>query len=67
MLITGCRNAGFRDPIAKFQSAASVVIASTRLYVTELNKVERDHYIASQLSEKADVGTVFVNERVGTS
>jgi hypothetical protein len=55
MLITGCRNAGFRDPIAKFQSAASVVIASTRLYVTELNKVERDHYIAGQLSEKGQI------------
>lgn len=55
MLLAGCRNAGFRDPIAKFQSAASVVIASTRLYVTELNKVERDHYITSQLGQRAQI------------
>lgn len=54
-ILAGCRTAGYRDPISKFQSAASVVIASTRLYTTELNKVERDHYIAGKLSEKAAI------------
>jgi len=51
----GCGPSGFRDPITKFQSASSVVIASTRLYITELNKTERDHYIQSQLSQKAQI------------
>ena len=55
VLLPGCRTAGYRDPIAKFQAAASVVIASTRLYVTELNKVERGHYITSKLSERAEI------------
>lgn len=51
----GCGPSGFRDPITKFQSASSVVIASTRLYITELNKTERDHYIQSQLNQKAQI------------
>jgi outer membrane murein-binding lipoprotein Lpp len=54
-ILSGCRTGGYRDPISKFQSAASVVIASTRLYATELNKVERDHYIAGKLSQKAEI------------
>jgi hypothetical protein len=54
-LLTGCKSAGYRDPISKFQSASSVIIASTRLYVTELNKVERDHYIAGKLNERVQI------------
>jgi hypothetical protein len=52
---TACGSKGFRDPISKFQAASSVVIASTRVYLTELNKVERDHYISSQLGERAQI------------
>lgn len=50
-----CRRSGFRQPITKFQAAASVVIASTRLYTTELNKVERDHYVLTKLSERSQI------------
>jgi hypothetical protein len=52
LLSSGCGPSGFVEPIGKFQSAANVVIASTKLYVTELNKVERDNYIVKQLSAR---------------
>lgn len=51
----GCGPSGFREPIAKFQTSSAVVIASTRLYVTELNQVERDHYVNSQFSKRAQI------------
>src|SRR5438093_12354947 len=50
-----CGPSDYRAPISKFQDESTVVIASTRLYVTDLNKVERDHYIQGQLSEKAQI------------
>jgi len=50
---TACGPSGFAEPIGKFQSSSAVVIASTRLYVSELNKVERDNYINRQLSTRA--------------
>jgi hypothetical protein len=52
---TACGPAGFQEPIGKFQSSSSVVIASTRLYVSELNKVERDQYVNRQLSDRAEI------------
>jgi hypothetical protein len=55
VLTTGCMTSGYKDPISRFQSASSVVIASTRIYIIELNKVERDHYIANKLSKKAQI------------
>lgn len=51
----GCGPSGYSQPIGKFQSSSAVVIASTRLYVSELNKVERDHYIRRQLSARAEI------------
>lgn len=51
----GCGPAGLREPITKFQASSAVVIASTRLYVTDLNQVERDHYVNVQLSKKAQI------------
>jgi hypothetical protein len=53
LLVAACGRSGFVEPVAKFEDAASVVIASTRLYVTELNKVEREHYLLRQASTKA--------------
>lgn len=55
ILSIGCGPSGFREPITKFQTASAVVIASTRLYVTELNQVERDHYVNSKLGERAQI------------
>jgi hypothetical protein len=50
LLLSGCGSSGYRGPITTFQSAATVVNESTRLYLTQLNKVERDKYIQEQLS-----------------
>lgn len=55
ILSTACGPSGYVEPITKFQSSASIVIASTRLYVSELNKVERDHYINQKVTEKKDI------------
>jgi hypothetical protein len=53
--VTACGPSGYQEPIGKFQSSSSVVIASTRLYVSELNKVERDQYVNRQLSARAEI------------
>ena len=55
ILSIGCGPAGFREPITKFQSSSAIVIASTRIYVAELNQVERDHYVNSQFSKRAQI------------
>src|SRR5262245_11476167 len=51
----GCGRAGFVEPVTSFQEASSVVIASTRVYLTELNKVEREHYLNEQASKKLQI------------
>jgi hypothetical protein len=51
----GCGRAGFVEPVTSFQEASSVVIASTRLYLTELNKVEREHYLTDQANKRLQI------------
>jgi hypothetical protein len=51
----GCGPEGYRTPITKFQSASAVVVESTRVYISELNKVERDSYILEQVSTKSQI------------
>ena len=60
ILLTACGTTGYRSPISKFQDASSVVIASTRIYLTELNKVERDKYINEQVSRKAQIQLIQI-------
>jgi hypothetical protein len=50
-----CDRAGFVEPVTSFQEASSVVIASTRLYLTELNKVERENYLNERASKKLQI------------
>jgi hypothetical protein len=48
---TGCaKPTAYRAPVGKFRDASTVVIQSTKVYLTELNKVERDKYIYLQAS-----------------
>src|SRR5262249_20356972 len=56
LITTACGPSGYVEPIGKFQSSAAVVIASTKVYMSELNKVERDHYIFKQLGAKDQIG-----------
>jgi hypothetical protein len=51
----GCGREGFVEPVTSFQEASSVVIASTRLYLTELNKVERERYLTDLASKRLQI------------
>src|SRR5262249_36187484 len=55
VLASACGPKGYIEPITKFQDASSVVIASTRTYLTELNKTERDNYILGQAGKKEQI------------
>lgn len=44
-VMTGCGNAGYHQSVGDFQTASAVVIATSRTYLTELNKVERNNVI----------------------
>lgn len=50
--LTGCPSTvGYKKPISDFQNASSAVTASAAIYVTQLNKTERDAYIDTQVSK----------------
>ncbi len=61
-LFLGCGPSGYVEPIGKFQSSSAVVIASTKLYVSELNKTERDNYIRQKLSAKEQIKLTELDE-----
>ena len=50
-IMGGCTStAGYKKPISDFQNASSVVTDSARIYVSQLNKTQRDAYIDRQVS-----------------
>ena len=50
----GCaKPSAYKAPVAKFRDAAGVVIQSTKVYLTEINKVERDQYLYQQAAAPA--------------
>jgi hypothetical protein len=49
---TACaKPSAYQAPVGKFRDASTVVIQATKVYLTELNKVERDKYIYLQASK----------------
>ena len=53
---TGCaKPSAYKAPVGKFRDSSMVVIQSTKVYLTELNKVERDQYIYSQASKPGQI------------
>ena len=53
---TGCaKPSAYKAPVGKFRDASTVVIQSTKVYLTELNKVERDEYIYSQVGKPGQI------------
>jgi hypothetical protein len=51
ILLNGCSSTtGYKKPIGDFQNASSVVTESARVYVTQLNKTQRDAYVDRQVS-----------------
>jgi hypothetical protein len=57
LLFTGCLGCGkpsaYQAPVAKFRDASGVVIQATKVYLTEINKAERDQYIYKQAGTPA--------------
>jgi hypothetical protein len=50
----GCaKPSAYKAPVGKFRDAAGVVIQATKVYLTEINKTERDQYIYKQASVPA--------------
>ncbi len=50
----GCaKPSAYKAPVGKFRDAAGVVIQATKVYLTEINKTERDQYIYKQVSVPA--------------
>ncbi len=63
-IIAGCASTeGYKRPITKFQDASSVVINSTRLYLNELNKVERNAYIDKKTAKKEQIILAEIEKR----
>jgi hypothetical protein len=50
LLLGGCSTAGYRAPVAQFNEAAAIVVETSRVYITQVNKVERDIYIDGQVA-----------------
>jgi hypothetical protein len=64
LLSAGCtKQSVYRAPVGKFRDACTVVIQATKVYLTELNKVERDQYIYSQADQMQQIRLVEI-ERV---
>ncbi|WAK00533.1 hypothetical protein [Methylobacter sp. YRD-M1] len=59
--IAACVTAGcadqtaYRAPVSTFQDASSVMVHSARIYLTQLNKVERDAYIRRQAANNQHI------------
>ena len=52
----GCRHASdYKAPVGKFRDASGTVIEAAKVYLTELNKTERDNYIYQQASKMAEI------------
>lgn len=53
---SGCRHASdYKAPVGKFRDASGAVIEAAKVYLTELNKTERDNYIYQQASKMAEI------------
>jgi hypothetical protein len=56
IFLIGCAHPNaYQAPVAKFRDASAVVIETTKIYLTELNKTERDMYIKAQASKSAQI------------
>ncbi len=59
----GCaKPSAYKSPVGKFRDAASVVIQSTKVYLLELNKVERDQYIYGQAGKPGQIQLNHIEE-----
>jgi len=62
-LLCGCAStSGYKKPISDFQNASSVVTQCARVYITQLNKTQRDAYVDRQVSKSAPIKLMEINE-----
>jgi len=62
--LVGCtKPSAFTTPVGTFRDASSVVIQATKVYLTELNKVERNEYIYSQASKPDQIRLDMIEQR----
>ena len=62
--LTACSTAGYRAPVAQFNEAAGIVVETSRVYITQVNKVERDKYIDERLAGRQPIELKEIQERV---
>jgi hypothetical protein len=63
ILSVGCaKQSAYKSPVGKFRDACGVVIEATKVYLTELNKVERDQYIYSQASKMQQIRLIDIEQ-----
>jgi hypothetical protein len=56
LAIAACGGPGdYTTPVGKFRDASAVVIQTTKVYLTELNKTERDHYLNQQAATRQQI------------
>jgi hypothetical protein len=55
-MLAGCADtAAYRAPVSTFQDASSVTVHSARIYLTQLNKIERDAYMRRQAANNQHI------------
>jgi hypothetical protein len=54
--LTACRGpSAYKAPVSRFRDASAAVVESTKVYLAELNKVERDNYIFNQANNDRQI------------
>ena len=62
--LSACSTAGYRAPVAQFNEAAGIVVETSRVYITQANKVERDKYIDERLAGRQSIELKEIQTRV---
>lgn len=62
VLLAGACGAAYRRPITRFNDASAVVIATSRVYFSELNRVERDALIEKLSAEQKAIDLTMLRK-----
>lgn len=62
-LSVACKGpAAYKAPVTRFRDSSSIVIESTKQFLSALNKTERDHYIGLQMANSAQIQLIRIEE-----
>ncbi|WP_446010872.1 hypothetical protein [Candidatus Electrothrix sp.] len=63
LLLSGCATTeGYKKPISDFQNASSIVTQSAGVYITQLNKTQRDAYIDRRVNKGEQIKLSEIEE-----